>query len=193
MNKSESIKTIAPALLKAQEEMGDAKKGATNPFFKSKYADLNSVREAVIPALNSNGISILQPTTTIEGRPFVETILLHESGEWISSLTEIICNKQNDAQSHGSGLSYARRYAISSIMNIGASDDDGQDAVKPNHNITLSESNKPWLNKFEKDGSTITELWQKAKINIEAGKVTMEQIKAKYIVSKVHQQELHSL
>ena len=193
MNKSESIKTIAPALLKAQEEMGNAKKGATNPFFKSKYADLNSVREAVIPALNSNGISILQPTTTIEGRPFVETILLHESGEWISSLTEIICNKQNDAQSHGSGLSYARRYAISSIMNIGASDDDGQDAVKPNYNITLSESNKPWLNKFEKDGSTITELWQKAKINIEAGKVTMEQIKAKYIVSKVHQQELQSL
>ena len=193
MNKSESIKTLAPALLKAQEEMGNAKKGATNPFFKSKYADLNSVREAVIPALNSNGISILQPTTTIEGRPFVETILLHESGEWISSLTEIICNKQNDAQSHGSGLSYARRYAISSIMNIGASDDDGQDAVKPNHNITVNESNKPWLNKFEKDGSTITELWQKAKINIEAGKVTMEQIKAKYIVSKVHQQELQSL
>ena len=193
MIKSESIKTIAPALLKAQEEMGNAKKGATNPFFKSKYADLNSVREAVIPALNSNGISILQPTTTIEGRPFVETILLHESGEWISSLTEIICNKQNDAQSHGSGLSYARRYAISSIMNIGASDDDGQDAVKPNHNITVNESNKPWLNKFEKDGSTLTEIWQKAKINIEAGKVTMEQIKAKYIVSKVHQQELQSL
>ena len=193
MIKSESMKTIAPALLKAQEEMGNAKKGATNPFFKSKYADLNSVREAVIPALNSNGISILQPTTTIEGRPFVETILLHESGEWISSLTEIICNKMNDAQSHGSGLSYARRYAISSIMNIGASDDDGQDAVKPNHNITVSESNKPWLNKFEKDGSTLTEMWQKAKINIEAGKVTMEQIKAKYIVSKVHQQELQSL
>ena len=193
MNKSESIKTIAPALFKAQEEMGNAKKGATNPFFKSKYADLNSVREAVIPALNSNGISILQPTTTIEGRPFVETILLHESGEWISSLTEIICNKQNDAQSHGSGLSYARRYAISSIMNIGASDDDGQDAVKPNHNITVSESNKPWLNKFEKDGSTITELWQKAKINIEAGKVTLDQIKAKYIVSKINQDELQSL
>lgn len=131
MNKSETIKIIAAALVKAQSEMGNAIKDSTNPFFKSKYADLNSVREASLPILNKHGISVIQPTTVIDGVNYVETILLHESGEWISSLTQIIAAKINDAQSHGSGLSYARRYALSSICNIGAEDDDGNAAVIP--------------------------------------------------------------
>ena len=131
MNNSETIKIIAAALVKAQSEMGNAVKDSTNPFFKSKYADLNSVREASLPILNSHGISVIQPTTVIHGVNYVETILLHESGEWISSLTQIIAAKINDAQSHGSGLSYARRYALSSICNIGAEDDDGNAAVTP--------------------------------------------------------------
>lgn len=129
MNKSETIAKISAALVKAQSEMGNAIKEATNPFFKSKYADLNSVREACLPILNANKISVIQPTTVVDGKNYVETILLHESGEYISSLTEIISNKANDAQSHGSGLSYARRYALQSICNIGAEDDDANKAV----------------------------------------------------------------
>ena len=131
MNKSESITKVAAALVKAQSEMSNAKKGATNPFFKSKYADLNSIREAALPVLNAHGITIIQPTCVLDGVNYVETILLHESGEYISSLTQIVVDKMNDAQKHGSGLSYARRYALQSIVCLGAEDDDANAAVKP--------------------------------------------------------------
>lgn len=129
MNSSPTIALISAALVKAQKEMSNAKKDAINPFFKKSYADINSVREAVLPALNANGISVIQPTCVVEGIDFVETILLHESGEYISSLTRIVVDKVNDAQRHGSGLSYARRYALSSITNIGSEDDDGNAAT----------------------------------------------------------------
>ena len=129
MNRSETITKLAASLVKAQSEMGNAVKDANNPFFKSKYADLNSVREASLPILNKHGISVIQPTCVVDRINYVETILLHESGEFISSLTQIVAAKPNDAQSHGSGLSYARRYALQSICNIGAEDDDANKAV----------------------------------------------------------------
>lgn len=122
------MKNIATALVKAQSEMSNPKKGNTNPFFKSKYADLNAVREAVIPILNDNGISVLQPLVHVDGKNFVNTILLHESGELMESFTEIIYNKQNDAQAQGSGITYARRYGLQSFVCVGADDDDGNKA-----------------------------------------------------------------
>lgn len=154
------MKQISTALLKAQSQMSNPKKGATNPFFKSKYADLNSIREAVIPVLNENGISVLQPIVHFENKNFVKTILLHESGELLESLTEIVYNKVNDAQAQGSGISYARRYALQSFVCVGADDDDGQKAVQ----------NKPNATK---------EIMQKAK----EANATIEQIKTKYSVS----------
>lgn len=154
------MKQIATALLKAQSEMSNPKKGATNPFFKSKYADLNAIREAVIPTLNENGISVLQPIVHVDGHNFVKTILLHESGELMESLTEIIYNKQNDAQAQGSGISYARRYALQSFVCVGADDDDGQKAVQQKPNATK-------------------EVMQKAK----TANATIEQVKQKYSVS----------
>lgn len=135
------MKQIAVALLKAQTEMANAKKGSTNPFFKSKYADLNSIREATIPILNSNGIVVLQPIVNIENKNYVKTILLHESGESMESLTEIIYNKINDAQAQGSGISYARRYSLQSFVCIGADDDDGTKAVEPIKKPTATKDN----------------------------------------------------
>ena len=108
--------------------MGNAIKDSINPFFKSKYADLNSIREACMPTLNKNGIVVLQPIVYESGKSYVQTVLLHESGEQIVSMTEIVCNKPNDAQSFGSGVSYARRYSLQSIVNVGAEDDDGNKA-----------------------------------------------------------------
>ena len=154
------MKQISTALLKAQSQMSNPKKGATNPFFKSKYADLNSIREAVIPVLNENGISVLQPIVHFETKNFVKTILLHESGEYLESFTEIVYNKINDAQAQGSGISYARRYALQSFVCVGADDDDGQKAVQ----------NKPNATK---------EVMQKAK----EANATLETIKTKYSVS----------
>lgn len=129
MNKSESIVTIAKALATAQSEMGSATKDAKNPFFKSSYADLNAIREAVLPVLNRHKITVLQPTIEVDGHSFVETVLLHETGEFISSVTPIIAAKANDAQSHGSGISYARRYGLQSFLCVGAEDDDGEKAM----------------------------------------------------------------
>lgn len=134
-----SLTKIAPALLAAQRTMGDATKGAKNPYFKSSYADLNAIREVAIPALNAQGIVVLQPPVTRDGKNYIETLLLHESGEQLSALTEIK-NTKGDAQSEGSGISYARRYGLQSFLNIGAVDDDAEstmgrkvaaDVVKP--------------------------------------------------------------
>ena len=155
------MKNIATALLNAQGEMSNPKKGATNPFFKSKYADLNAIREAVIPTLNANGISVLQPIVHVDGKNFVKTILLHETGEMMESLTEIVYNKINDAQAQGSGISYARRYSLQSFVCVGADDDDGQKAVEPKPNAT-------------------TEILKKAK----DGGFSLEQVKTKYNITQ---------
>lgn len=125
---SDNISTIAKALVEAQKQMGNAVKDSKNPFFKSKYADLNSIREAVLPSLNANKISVLQPTIVQDGKKFVQTLFLHESGEFISGLTEILSTKEFDAQAQGSGISYARRYGLQSLANVGADDDDGNAA-----------------------------------------------------------------
>ena len=123
------MKSIANALLKAQAMMSNATKGSNNPYFKSKYADLNSVREAVIPPLTSCGIVVLQPIVSLEGKNYVKTMLIHaESGESIDGLTEIICKSNSDPQQYGSGITYARRYGLQSLVCIGAEDDDGEGA-----------------------------------------------------------------
>lgn len=163
----ENIKNLSKALVQAQSEMSNAKKDATNPFFKSKYADLNAIREAVLPILNSHGISVLQPMTNIEGKNFIKTILLHETGESIESFTEIIYSKVNDAQAQGSGITYARRYGLQSFVCVGAEDDDGNKAVKPA---------EKWLNENSPE-------WKRLVEAVEAGKeITLESIKKKYKV-----------
>jgi hypothetical protein len=130
MRTSESISKIAPALLKAQRAMtGKVEKNGYNPHFKSNFSDLNSVREACVPAFNDAGISVLQPTVVVDGKNYVNTILLHESGEFISSLTEIKVEKQNNPQAEGTGISYARRYGLQSLANLASVDDDAESAV----------------------------------------------------------------
>jgi len=129
MNKSESIVKLAEALVKAQKAMGAAAKDSKNPFFKSKYADLNSIIDAGLPALHDNGISVLQAQANDANGLYVETILLHSSGEWISSMTPIIVAKDNDPQAMGSAISYARRYGLQSFLTLKAEDDDGESAM----------------------------------------------------------------
>ena len=159
------MKNIATALLKAQTEMSNPKKGATNPFFKSKYADLNAIREAVIPILNANEIVVLQPIVHLDNKNFVQTILLHSSGEKLESLTEIIYNKQNDAQAQGSGISYARRYSLQSFVCVGADDDDGQKAVQSKPQAT-----KEVMDKAKTANATIEAIKTKYSVNSELEK-----------------------
>ncbi len=134
------MKLIAKALIEAQKEMGNALKDSTNPFFKSKYADLNSVREACIPLLNAAGIAVLQPICQVEGKSYVKTLLLHDSGESLESFTEIVYGKVGDAQAQGSGITYARRYGLQSLVCIGAEDDDGNKASEKSQSNAQSDS-----------------------------------------------------
>lgn len=129
METSGSFVKIASALVKAQQKMGNAVKDAKNPFFKSSYADLNSIREAVMPALAEVGIGVFQPTVVVGGKQYIRTLLLHESGEYLSADTEVVVAKQNDPQALGSAMSYARRYGLQAFLNCGTADDDGEGAM----------------------------------------------------------------
>jgi hypothetical protein len=100
VNKSESIKAIATALNAAQAAMGGAVKGANNPFFKSKYADLGAVIAAIKEPFADNGLSYVQFPIEKDGRIGVETILMHTSGEWLSQSFTVQLTKQ-DAQGAG--------------------------------------------------------------------------------------------
>ena len=136
MNKSDSIKELASALNKAQAEMSGAKKKATNPFFKSKYSDLNSVVDAVRIPFCDNGLSYSQFPLFENGCVGVETILMHESGEWISNILMLPMAKQ-DPQAAGSAITYARRYSLQAIAGIPSEDDDGNHASKPVKKVTV--------------------------------------------------------
>jgi hypothetical protein len=149
------MKNIAKALVLAQSEMSNPVKQASNPFFKSKYSDLNAVREAILPILNKHNISVLQPICQIDGKNYVKTLLLHESGETLESNTEIIFNKLNDAQAQGSGISYARRYGLQSFLCVGADDDDGNKASEPQKKPLATAEN---LAKAKLKGATIEEI-----------------------------------
>jgi len=129
MNQSESIKAIAPALLAAQKAIEKVSKTAENPFFKSKYADLTSVIVAVKKPLNDNDVTFLQAVDLGEVGPCVETILLHTSGEWISTTTPVYCNKPDDPQAFGKGVTYSKRYGLQALLGLPSEDDDGEAAM----------------------------------------------------------------
>jgi len=125
------MKEIASALVKAQKAFGPALKTSTNPAFRSKYAKLENCIEAVIDALNDNGIMLMQPTHLCEDGVIVETMFLHESGEQLSNGKLHVPATKHDAQGYGSALTYARRYSLLAACGIAAEDDDGEAASKP--------------------------------------------------------------
>ncbi len=131
MEKSESIKNLAMAMSKAQGEMGGAVKAKDNPFFKSKYADLSAVIQAVKEPFANNGLSYVQFPINDNEKIGVETILMHSSGEFLSTSYTVKANKQ-DAQGAGSVITYCRRYALQSIAGIPSEDDDGNAASSKN-------------------------------------------------------------
>ena len=127
---SEAIGTIAAALAKAQAEMGNAIKDRTNPAFRSTYADLASVREAVTGPLSANGIAVVQAPGNDGDSVTVETRLIHTSGEWLGSVVSARPTK-NDPQAVGSAITYLRRYGLMAMTGIAPDDDDGQAATHP--------------------------------------------------------------
>lgn len=125
------MKNIATALVKAQKEFGPALKTSTNPHFRSRYADLSACVEAVLDALNNNGIYLMQLTEEHEAGVKVATTFIHESGEQLSGGSLFMPATKHDAQGFASALSYARRYSLMAACAIAPEDDDGNAASKP--------------------------------------------------------------
>jgi len=124
-NQSEKIGQLATALAKAQSTLQPAKRDASNPFFKSHYATMESIWEAIRDTLTKNGLSIVQSTELVGTAWAVRTVLIHSSGEWIDSLYPILSDKPG-AQSFGAGHSYARRFSLMGVVGIPTHDDDGE-------------------------------------------------------------------
>ena len=130
-SESQSLDKLYAALSKAQLEMLPAKTGSSNPFFKSKYADLASIVKASRKALGINGLAVIQRIIRNGSAGMtLMTRLCHASGQWIESSMTVNPPKQ-DIQSLGSYLTYLRRYTYSAIVGVVASeeDDDGEAAT----------------------------------------------------------------
>lgn len=121
--KSEQINELATALAKAQGQIKGAVKDATNPHYKSQYADLESVWEAIRKPLSDNGLAVVQPVMGGE----LHTYLIHSTGQWIQSIYPLIARDQSP-QALGSSLTYARRYALAAMVGVYQTDDDGEGA-----------------------------------------------------------------
>ena len=143
MTHSEQINELAMALAKAQGQIEGAKKDSINPHFKNRYADLASVWDACREALTKNGLSVVQSAENNESGYGVTTMLLHTSGQWMRG-TLYLKPMKDDAQGAGSALTYARRYALSSMVGIAPEDDDANAAsAKPVQVISAAPSGSP--------------------------------------------------
>ena len=130
------MKLIATALVKAQKAFGPALKTASNPHFKSRYADLAACVEAVIGGLNDNGIALIQRNSLDDAGVTVETVFVHESGEMLECGKLHVPAAKHDPQGYGSALTYARRYSLMAACGIAPEDDDGNAGSKPAPKVT---------------------------------------------------------
>ncbi len=149
MKMSSSIGNLAKALSQAQSEMGGAIKDSTNPFFKSKYADLESVIEAIREPFKKYELSFIQSTSFDDNKIFIETVIMHSSGEWISGKYPISPQK-SDPQSIGSATSYSRRYSLAAMVGVYQTDDDAEIAMNRQNAIYMKD-NYGVNNGFDKD------------------------------------------
>jgi len=132
MKKSESVTKIFAALVKAQEELKNSFKSATNPHFKSKYSPLDEIINGIKPVLAKHGLAITQDISGDGDRVTISTLIMHESGEWIEQTGLTIKPAKTDAQGTCGAVTYGRRYSLQAALNISSDDDDdGNEASKP--------------------------------------------------------------
>ncbi|MEX0385835.1 ERF family protein [Spiribacter onubensis] len=153
---------IAAAFVAAQKEFGKALKSADNPYFKSKYADLQAVSDAVMEPLNKHGIAVIQKTSPSQTGVLVETVFIHESGEQLSAGQLYLPAPKEDPQKYGGALTYARRYALMAACGIAPEDDDGNaasDAIKQEKAKPITADQAVELNALiEEAGSDVTKV-----------------------------------
>lgn len=176
--KSESLKEISKALSLFAIKVESIRKDANNPFFKSQYATLSNIIESSRDALSECGLSVSQFPI---GEHSLITILMHESGEWMQSEYTMRPTK-NDPQGIGSVITYMRRYALASVLNLSIQeDDDANEASKP-----VEEDTREWLNKNTDAFLKVVEYMKTDSANIKA-------VESKYKISKTIKEELLNL
>lgn len=143
----ETLKDLAIAVSKMQAEIEGAKKTSNNPFFKSAYADLHSVWEAVRTPLTKNNLSVIQMPYSDGNLIGIETTLLHSSGQSMTQKFGMVPIK-NDPQAVGSLITYFRRYSLMAVCGVAPEDDDGNSASQPVVNrLANNPASKPTSNK----------------------------------------------
>lgn len=186
MNKSDNIAEIAKALCLAQAEMQKASKSTTNPFFKSKYADLEEVIDCVKSVFIKHGLSFTQMPGFDNGIVTVETMIMHDSGEWITSTCGCNSPKQ-DPQGVGSAITYLRRYSLSAVAGLAQEDDDGNSQQVGNNPDPID---LPWFNDFDKDAVQMAQLIAEGK---RTPKQIIDNLCTKYKLSKEVRAQINAL
>lgn len=165
-----------------KKEVGKLTKNSTNPFFKSKYFDINALLEHLEPLCETHGLIILQP---ILEDNVTSQIIDTETGEHISSAIKL--PPMNDPQKVGSAITYYRRYSLQSLLGLQAEDDDANKA-------SGKEEKKPKSQEPTKELKTDSEEWKKLVKSVENGaSFTLNQIKKKYKISQEVKQALNEL
>lgn len=211
MNKSESIKNLAQALITFHVKVDKIKKDAKNPFFKSTYASLSNILEAIDEPLIECNLTVVQ----FPNSNGLTSVLIHsESGEYMEESYQIhpvpdyLKEKDSEGkiiwrgesyvspQSIGSAITYARRYALTAILGLNIDEDD--DANKATHGNSFqhtkgtadtngaAKNDLPWLNKDTKE-------FKGAIAKLAAGLTTIEKIKAAFKLSTVIEKELRAV
>ena len=130
MNRSETINKLALALVKFNNEVSSIPKDAKNPFYHSEYVTLDKLIISTRDILQKNGLSVMQFPLSVDGKIGIQTMLLHESGEFIESEPLYMTPaKANDPQVAGSIISYLRRYSYQAILNLSTGEDDDANAA----------------------------------------------------------------
>ncbi len=137
------IRTIYAAFIAAQAEFGAASKGAINPHFKSRYADLATCLEAVLPALNKHGLALTYRVYDCDNGVRLEAVIIHSSGEEISSGILHLPAAKQDAQGYGSALTYGKRYLLQGLCALQTEDDDGNAATASVKAVYVSKNIPP--------------------------------------------------
>ena len=155
---------IYAKLNEVKKEIGAISKDSTNPFFKSKYFDINALLKHVEPLLQKNGLLLLQPIT--KGEVFSEIIDVESSDSVTSSIP---LPQMDDPQKLGSAVTYYRRYTLQSLLGLQAEDDDSNIASK------ATKSSKKWVNQGDK-------IWNAA---LDKG-ITLDELKKHYSISRIN-------
>ena len=142
VRRSDTIAKLTAAVTKAVAELKNPPKDSVNPFFNCKYADLATVRDAVLPVLARHDLAVLQLPCELDNAAALTTLLAHTSGEWVETTIKLR-PVRNDPQGIGSALTYARRYALQSIAGVAAEDDDDGNAAGRRDKPPASTNGRP--------------------------------------------------